>query len=563
MPGQDKTGPNGLSYMWTDRIVGALDLKGELSPGAFQLSSVVIHNDSVVRRTGSLDITTPLAQWAFAVTFPFQPHAGEGGCDSRSLLVRIDATVKSGRIGIGCVTADLRTYVSPELERTAEDGDTVVDLIVELAEGAGPGSLVLRNTAGDGASSRVLVRGIRSYKIDRPRSPDLIQTEGSVVVNLARAAAAAARPAEAGGQSGDERVAAPDAAVRHQAPSRRFQVLLTHTSRGWDGTRCTREYLVQRYADPHRLRNLPRFEDLAPHRDQQLYSGGVTLLELSLEGSAADVIARRCIDSRFKIQHVSVVGRRLVLCFEDFLAVISDIERSVADVDLRPGSEWRIDDNWFGGLHTVFAVNDDVCIVSSAGADAVLWVDLSARRVIRRWRLPAQLYGVNYELSPDMSVADHYIHNDIQLGHLNCAYPDGRGGCFISTLIQGDIGHVDQAGNYSLLDRGYVGCHGVRLAHNGRDLYFADSCSGRLMRIEPGRRAGEVTRVDSKWLHDVEQVDVNLFWFCLGDKNEAALIDVTHDRELGRFAFGNRGADVQFASIVRPGQRREQRESAR
>jgi hypothetical protein len=105
--------------MWTDRIVGALDLTEELSPGAFQLSSVVIHNDSVVRRTGSLDITTPRAQWAFAVTFPFQPHAGEGGCDSRSLLARIDATVKNGRIGIGCVTADLRTYVSAELERTA------------------------------------------------------------------------------------------------------------------------------------------------------------------------------------------------------------------------------------------------------------------------------------------------------------------------------------------------------------------------------------------------------------------------------------------------------------
>lgn len=183
--------------MWTDRIVGALDLKEELSPGAFQLSSVVIHNDSVVRRTGSLDITTPRAQWAFAVTFPFKPHAGEGRGDSRSLLVRIDATVKSGRIGIGCVTTDLRTYVS-----------------------------------------------------------------------------------------------------------------------------------------------------------------------------------------------------------------------------------------------------------------------------------------------------------------------------------------------------------------------------GRLMRIEPGRRAGEVMRVESKWLHDVEQVDVDLFWFCLGDKNEAALIDVTHDRELSRFAFGNRGADVQFASIIRPGQPRGQRERA-
>jgi hypothetical protein len=549
--------------MWTDRIVGGLVLKEELSPGAFELSSVVIHNDTVVRRNGSLDITTPRAQWAFAVTFPFQPHAGEAGCAGMWLLVRIDGTVKSGRIGIGCVTADLRTYVSPELERTAEDGDTVIDLIVEPAGGAGPGSLVLRNTAGGGASSRVLVRGIRSYKIDQPRSPDLIQTEGSVVVNLACATASAAGPAEVDGQSGNERAAAPEVAVRHQAPSRRFRVLLTHTSRGWDRTRCTREYLVQRYADPHRLRNLPRFEDLAPHRDHELYNGGVTLLELSIEGSAVDLIARRCIDSRFKVQHASVVGRRLVLCFEDFLAVIPDIERSVADVDLRPGSEWRIDDNWFGGLHTVFAVNDDVCIVSSAGADAVLWVDLSARRVIRRWRLPAQLYGVNYELSPDMSVTDHYIHNDIQLGHLNCAYPDGRGGCFISTLIQGDIGHVDGDGRYSLLDRGYVGCHGVRLAQNGRDLYFADSCSGRLMRIAPGRRAGQVMCVESQWLHDVEQVDVDLFWFCLGDKNQAALVDVTHNRELGRFAFGNRGAEVQFASIVRPDQPREQHGSAR
>jgi hypothetical protein len=86
---------------------------------------------------------------------------------------------------------------------------------------------------------------------------------------------------------------------------------------------------------------------------------------------------------------------------------------------------------------------------------------------------------VNYELTPAMPVNRHYIHNDIQLGHLNSAYPDGKNGCYLSTLAQGDIGHVSEDGQYEVLARGYVGCHGIRVAQNGRDLYFSDSCSGR------------------------------------------------------------------------------------
>src|SRR5204863_1682541 len=138
--------------------------------------------------------------------------------------------------------------------------------------------------------------------------------------------------------------------------------------------------------------------------------------------------------------------------------------------------------------------------------------------------------------------------------HLTCAYPDGRGGCYVSTLIQGDIGHVDPDGAYALLDRGHVGCHGVRVSQDGRAIYFTDSCGGRLMRLEPGHQACEVQSVDSRWLHDVEQLDPDLYMFCLGDKNEVVLMDVNHGEEWGRFAMDSRGVNVQFATIVQNSQ---------
>jgi hypothetical protein len=171
--------------------------------------------------------------------------------------------------------------------------------------------------------------------------------------------------------------------------------------------------------------------------------------------------------------------------------------------------------------------------------------------VIRRWRLPENIYGFNYDLTPSMSVVDHFIHNDIQLGHLNCAYPDGRGGCYVSTLFQGDIGHVDQNGRYSLLARGQVGCHGVRVGQNGRDIYFADSCGGRLMQVEPGGGVRELWNTDSRWLHDVEQVEADLYLFCLGDKNEIALVDLSTGQEMDRLGLDCRGVNVQFAAVLR------------
>ncbi|MCU1335543.1 MAG: Radical domain protein [Bryobacterales bacterium] len=517
-------------------LLGGLDLQEELSPGAFALPEGVIHNQSVVIGCAPMEITTPGDQWAYAVTFPLCLEACRRA-GKELLCVRVEAEVTKGRVGIGYVAEDHSTYLSVESDRTPEDGDTVFNVVIEHQDRNVCGWLVVRNTAEGGSPSRIVIRSLRTFRTGATRIPDLVEVEPLRIPRVPCETSDGSREASYVGGLGNGK-------------TRRFQVLLTHTSRSWDWTRCSRDFIAQRGADPNRLRNLPPFEKLPPSQSH-LYSGGLTVLEVAVDKRGANVVARRFIDSHFKIQHAGLVGRRLVLCFENFLAVLPTIDEPVGNIDLRPGSPWRIDDPWFNGLHTVFPVTDDVCIVSSSSADAVLWVDLRSRKVIRRWRLPADIYGFNYDLTPSMSVVDHYIHNDIQLGHLNCAYPDGRGGCYVSTLFQGDIGHVDQNGRYSLLARGQVGCHGVRLAQNGRDIYFADSCGGRLMRVEPGGGASELWAAGSRWLHDVEQVDADLYLFCLGDKNEIAVVDVSKGEERGRFALDCRGVNVQFATVAR------------
>jgi hypothetical protein len=510
-------------------LAGGLIPQQEIVPGAFTLSDVERHNQSVVSGSGPIDITTPPDQWAYAATFPFRRPEGSGAA-GKVLLVRVEVEVHGGRIGIGCVARDLRTYVDAEIDCTPEDGPTVLELPLGCPDSHECGWLVVRNTAEGNRRSHATVRSIRTFPTVASRIPDLVEAE--------------ARPIPSVGPPHATRGGSRCGTIR------KFQVVLTHTSRDWDWTRCSREDLIRRYADPKRLLDLPPFEELPPP-PMHLYSGGLSILELAVDGDGAHIVARRLIDSHFKIQHATLAGARLVLCFESFLAVLPAAGAPLENVDLRPGSPWRIDDNWFSGLHTAFPVHDDIWIVSSSGCDAVLWVDLRSRKVIRRWRLPSDIYGVNYELTPAMAANIHYIHNDIQLCHLNCAYPDGKGGCYVSTLAQGDIGHVDENGRYSLLTRGYVGCHGVRLAQNGRDVYFSDSCSGRLMQLEPGGGVRERWSADSRWLHDVEQADPDLYVFCLGDRNEVALVDVTNGEERGRFKFDSRGVNVQFVSVAR------------
>jgi hypothetical protein len=503
-----------------------LSLREELLPGAFDISEVEPLNRARVAGSGPVDVTTPPGQWAFAAAFPFRWRT-ESEIPREVLVVRVEAQVHTGRIGIGCVRNDLETYVSTEKDWTAGEGRAVREFLLERADSIACGWLIVRNTAEGNQRSAVTVHSITTFRTGAVRIPDLVETKPA--------------PDRYTGRRHGRSDLAPS--------SREFRVLLTHTSREWDYAKCSRQALVQRYADPRRLSNLPAFEKLAPP-PAHLYSGGLTILDLAIDRDGPRMVTRRCIDSAVKIQHAALVGERLVLCFENFLAVLPAVDAPLEDVNLGEGSPWRIDDNWFSGLHTVFPVDRDTCLVSSSGSDAALWVDLPSRKVVRRWRLPSAIYGRNYDLTPDMPVNRHYIHNDIQLGHLNSAFPDGDGGCYISTLAQGDIGHVSRDGSYTLLARGYVGCHGVRLARNGHDLYFSDSCNGRLMELKPDGTVSQKWTVESRWLHDAEQADEDVYLLSMGDRNELALVDLTVGAEQGRYSFENRGVNVQFVSIV-------------
>src|SRR6476620_5820292 len=110
--------------MWTARMLATANVGEEISPPAFALADAVIHNDSVVVGRDPIDIATPSEQWAFAVAFPLRKDAV---AFAGPLLVRVEAVVESGRIGMGCVTPDLRSFVSAEVERTFEDSDAVFE----------------------------------------------------------------------------------------------------------------------------------------------------------------------------------------------------------------------------------------------------------------------------------------------------------------------------------------------------------------------------------------------------------------------------------------------------
>jgi hypothetical protein len=238
----------------------------------------------------------------------------------------------------------------------------------------------------------------------------------------------------------------------------------------------------------------------------------------------------------------------VVVAFDDGVALFKREDGD--EVCLDPDRGRRIADPWFGGLHTVIPVDETTCLVSSSGADAVLWLDTARARVIRRWRLPADQYGTNYALDRTTSLGEHYIANDLQLGHLNCAAPDGRGGVYVSVLGQGDIGHLRASGEYERLATGFVGCHGVRFSETDNLLYFSDSCSGRLMCVSGRDQATTLFETGSRWLHDAVQLSSGLFLMTVGDRNTLVLGDVARGRTLAEWDFSAAEGTVQFLSVA-------------
>ena len=127
-------------------------------------------------------------------------------------------------------------------------------------------------------------------------------------------------------------------------------------------------------------------------------------------------------------------------------------------------------------------------LVSSAGADAILfWLDVTSRRIVRRWRLPAPRYGINFALNETTWLSERYISNDLQLEHWNCAAPD-KGGAYFSCSARAISPTWILPAVASCYVSGFVGSHGDHYDPDEVCYYFSDSCTGRLIRVDgPGR----------------------------------------------------------------------------
>jgi hypothetical protein len=107
----------------------------------------LVHNRSACEPVGEgLRVTTANQQWAYAVEFPLQdvpPSAYKG------FKIKLRARVSQGAIGLGVLTPDGTRY-RHEIQIAANDEREAVELV--LPKTASLGSLMLRNTASDGAS---------------------------------------------------------------------------------------------------------------------------------------------------------------------------------------------------------------------------------------------------------------------------------------------------------------------------------------------------------------------------------------------------------------------------
>ena len=199
----------------------------------------------------------------------------------------------------------------------------------------------------------------------------------------------------------------------------------------------------------------------------------------------------------------------------------------------------KVQDPWLAGGHTLAPDGNGHILVSCAASDSILVIDATSFRVVQALRMPQELYGRNYDLRRTDSVTDHYITNDLQITHVNCAAP-WRDGILMSSLIPGAIGWFDRNGEYSELLRGFVGCHGVR-AISADLIYFCDSCVGTLMILDGNMRLRQRVATGSRWLHDAVYISAEVFALAVYDSAEVWFMDVASRKVIYKLDCGAYG----------------------
>lgn len=298
---------------------------------------------------------------------------------------------------------------------------------------------------------------------------------------------------------------------------------ITHSDRPASLDKCDLNYLELRYSRTDRLPPAIPFEDLARSTTHSPFSGEITVYRIDHADQSYTFVARFRPEG-YKPQHAIWHAGRLWVLGVEHLEVYDEQLNSIG----------RVDDPWLAGGHTIAPDGCGRMLASCSASDSVLVIDIGSMKVVAAHRVPESLYGYNYALTRQHSVVDHYITNDLQIGHVNCASP-WRGGILVSSLIPGAIGWFDPNGAYTELLRGFVGLHGVRVAESG-DLYFCDSCNGMLIFAEPrgqGLAIKQRIKIASLWLHDAVQIAGSVYALAAFDLNQVVFIDVSTRSVLG------------------------------
>jgi len=140
-------------------------LNQKKSKDAFSISDYIIHSNTMVNGKFPLSVTTPQERWSYAVSFPLSDKGIECFSSAETpVLVRVETEILSGEIGISCARGDQSSLIV-EVFHSASEGKTTFDLLIEKPSECR--RLIVRNTADDIVSSRILIHSIIVYQIEK------------------------------------------------------------------------------------------------------------------------------------------------------------------------------------------------------------------------------------------------------------------------------------------------------------------------------------------------------------------------------------------------------------
>lgn len=308
---------------------------------------------------------------------------------------------------------------------------------------------------------------------------------------------------------------------------------VTHSDRAYSMKECDLNYLEGRWSQPDRLPPQIPFENLRHATESSRYYGEVTVWRLGRDFKPELLLHFR--PDGYKPQHAIWHNQHLWVLGTEILEVFDSKLKRVGEVN----------DPWLAGGHTILPDGKGRLYLSCSASDSILVVGVQSLKVEQVHRLPEELYGRNYELTREHSVVDHFIPNDLQLTHVNCACP-WKDGILVSCLAPGCIGFFDPQGRYKELVRGFVGCHGVRVDSATDTVYFADSCVGTVNFLDSQFQLDHRLTSRSFWLHDAQKLSDNGFALAVAERNAVEIVDMSSGEILQSIDCAKFGESPQF-----------------